>query len=175
MFPTVLLKHSAPAVVLLLSGCLYTARPVFTEANSLTPAQSAEWAEFAAVYEAYAGEKAAPSDMDDPEPRLVEFDDFLVLESHEPGDDAALHVAMGHAGGRPFLCLVEPDEATERRAAAAGIAVVARITGLGRLVPPEEGGTGYPVFDGPDEALRAFVLDEFREQELPCRFPPRDG
>ncbi len=162
---------------LLLGGCLYTARPVFDAERSVALDAAPGFAEFVRVAEAFGGAPFQRGEIEPATVRAVDLGRFLVLEIHEPGETAALHLAIGHAGGRPFLCEVETGPGLERAAEAAGLAVAYRLTGLGLRLPaePRPERAAYPVFDGPDEALFAFVLDRFARGPLACEFPvPED-
>jgi len=173
------LKRMAPiGLAGLLAGCLYTARPVFDETNSVPIRSSAEFAEYARVHAAFEGEEIDLSELGEEDVRVVERDDFVILEMRDEDAEEAMYMALGHAGGRPFTCIVDLAEDIEGAADAAGLHVAWRYrpaTGEHLPADPVPEVHSYPVFDGTDAALHAFVIERFDRGPLDCKFPPPEN
>ena len=169
-----------------LAACLFTAKPLLDETNSVPGADSPELKTFIEVSRTYDGREGpdpneAPVPLFTPPPEGEDLSDIRVtpltggmLLIQEELRDCEMDYCFVYYGARvredglPELCLVD-TEAKEALFAAApdqGVTLTEMETEEDKFhLPPDI------AMDGPPENLMAFLLAQFAEDRLSCSSP----
>ncbi len=154
--------------ILLLTGCLTTSKPAFTDENSIRASKSTILVSFIDVWEARYGPEDSPRAVVEQDLRVLDLDGMIVVE--EPsGAAGAEYYSIGMMGNRPIACFVHDSQIQD----------VAEMHDVTVTVDREEGSNDpspAPIrADGSAEALFGFVVDAFRNGTLSCFAPPKGG
>jgi len=152
--------------ILLLTGCLTTTKPAFTDENSIRASQSAVLVNFIDAWETRYGLEDSPRAVIEQDFRVLDLDGMIVIE--EPsGSAGAEYYAIGMMGKRPIACFVHDSK----------IQSIAKTHDVTVTVDREEGSNETnpaPIrADGSASALFGFVVDAFQSGTLSCFAPPR--
>lgn len=154
--------------ILLLTGCLTTTKPTFTDENSIRASQSAALVSFVDAWEARYGLEDSPRAVIEQDLRVLDLDGMIVIE--EPSGNAlAEYYSIGMMGNRPIACFVHDSQIQD----------IAEMHDVTVKVDREEGSNDpSPASiraDGSKEALFGFVVDAFQNGTLSCFAPPKGG
>lgn len=153
---TLILAVIAP----LLAGCLVSPKPAYDASNAIPAAESAKFMTFVEFLESApdANPADSPRDIVDAGGLIVERDPWMIVQI--PDGEKAEYLAITQIGRRYMICWLAGDDKLEAVAAAYGL-TMARDPATGRYLDTLE-------IDGPKDAMRAFIEDQFETAPLVC-------
>lgn len=154
-------------LMLVLSGCLTTSKPVLTPENATPAGESPAFMAYVDAWEAAAGPEDSPREVANDGGLVVDLDGQILIQEIKPGGGAEYY-SIGMMGGRPMACFAH-DAEMQPIADRHGVTLkIDRDDDDDEIAPA-------PVHaDGTVEALHAFVMDVFRTGTLTCTaFPTK--
>ena len=150
---------------LLLGGCLTTKEPAFDASNSTPVGEIPEFMAFVDGWEGFVGMDGSPRGLIDDGGRGIVIDGMVVVQERSD------YYALAMLGGRPISCMIYADDSMASVAEAHGVTVE-----IGEPDGRSIDDAPVPVeADGPQEALVAFIRDQFANQQLACIAIRRGG